>query len=130
MFKTVSKFLLLTILFSMFCFAQSQAQEGSVAVNQDRDIAVLLALKKDINKTKMNYKIQIFSRANDRLGAEKARLDFSESFTDMETSLKYETPNYKIWVGNFKTRLEVDRALLEIKKKFPNAFPIKPKKER
>ena len=35
--------------------------------------------------------------------------------------------NYKIWVGNFKTRLEADRALVKIKRKFSNAFYFKPK---
>ena len=130
MLKTGSKFLFLTAVFSMFFYAQSQAQEGSVVVNQDRDIEVLLAMKKDINRTKVNYKIQIFSRANDRLGAEKARLKFKETFTDWDTEMKYETPNYKIWIGNFKTRLEADRALIEVKKKFNNAFIFKPKREK
>ena len=130
MIRTGSKFLFLTAVFSMFCFAQSQAQEGSVVVNQDRDIEVLLSMKKDINRTKVNYKIQIFSRANDRLGAEKSRSEFKKMFTDWDTKMKYETPNYKIWVGNFKTRLEADRALLEIKKKFNNAFIFKPKREK
>ncbi len=128
MLKTGSKVLILTLLFSMFCFTQSQAQEGAVVVNQDRDIDALLRLKKDVNKTKLNYKIQIFSQANDRLGAEKARLDFKNTFSDWETSMKYETPNYKIWVGDFKTRLEADRALLVIKKEFKSAFIFKPKK--
>ena len=44
--------------------------------------------------------------------------------------MRFETPNYKIWIGNFKTRLEADRALLLIKKKFYSAFVFKPKKEK
>jgi len=130
MLRTGSNFLFLTVVFSMFCYSQSHAQEGSVVVNQDRDIEVLLSMKKDINRTKVNYKIQIFSRANDRLAAEKARSEFRETFTNWDTEMKYETPNYKIWVGNFKTRLEADRALLEIKKKFNHAFIFKPKREK
>ena len=42
--------------------------------------------------------------------------------------MRYETPNYKIWVGNFKTRLEADRALQRIKRAFNSAFIFKPKK--
>ena len=44
--------------------------------------------------------------------------------------MKFETPNYKVWVGNFETRLEADRALRRIKRKFANAFIFKPKKEK
>jgi hypothetical protein len=35
---------------------------------------------------------------------------------------------YKVWVGNFKTRIEAERNLKDIKLKYPNAFLIKPNK--
>ena len=44
------------------------------------------------------------------------------------SEMKYETPNYKIWVGDFRTKIEADRALIAIKKKYPNAFIFTPKK--
>jgi len=44
------------------------------------------------------------------------------------SSLEYETPNYKIWVGNFRSRLEADRALVKVKRKFTSAFIFKPGK--
>ena len=92
------------------------------------ELDFLLKLKKDINRTESNYKIQIFN--GNRSGAEKARSEFRNSFSDWSTSMKYETPNYKIWIGDFKTRLEADRALLKVKKKFGIAFIFKPKKEK
>jgi hypothetical protein len=49
---------------------------------------------------------------------------------EMASKLVYETPNYKIWVGNFRTRLEADRALVKVKSKFPTAFIFKPKKDK
>ena len=128
MLKTASRLLFLTVIFSMFSLSEIHAQEGAIVVNQDSDIDTLLRLKKDVNRTAMNYKIQIYN--GNRAGAEKARLEFRNSFSDWITSMRYETPNYKIWVGNFKTRLEADRALQKIKKKFSNAFRFKPKKEK
>jgi SPOR domain len=125
--KFLIKILLFTFLFSTFCVSETAAQEGFVSVNQDKDIDVLLNLKKEVNKSQSNYKIQIYN--GNRSGAEKTRSEFRNSFSDWPTSLKFETPNYKIWIGNFKTRLEADRALLIIKKKFNNAFIFKPKKE-
>ena len=35
---------------------------------------------------------------------------------------------HKVWVGNFETRIEVEKAMLEIKKKYPTALIIKPSK--
>ncbi|MBN4070112.1 SPOR domain-containing protein [Olleya sp. AH-315-F22] len=126
--KTPTKFLISTVLLILFAIPNLLAQEGVVIVNQDKQIDALLKLKKDINRTEANYKIQIYN--GDREGAEKSRIEFRKSFSDWSTNMKYETPNYKIWIGNFKTRLEADRALLKVKKKFRNAFIFKPKTEK
>ena len=128
MAKTSFKILICFVLFSVFSLNNLLAQEGVVTVNQDRQIDALLKLKADINRTESNYKIQIYN--GNRNGAEKARLEFRRSFTDWSTSMEYETPNYKIWIGNFKTRLEADRVLLRVKNKFGNAFIFQPKKEK
>ena len=128
MIKIGYKFLALTILFSMFLAINIEAQEGTVAVNQDKNIERLIRLKKEVNRTLVNYKIQIFN--GNRVGALKAQTEFRKVFSTWNPSMKYQTPNYKIWVGNFKTKLEADRALIEIKKKFNNAFRFKPKKDK
>ena len=128
MHKIFAKFLLNIVLLALFTISNIYAQQGETTVNQDKQIDALLSLKKDINRTESNYKIQIFN--GNRSSAEKARLEFRNSFSDWSTSMKYETPNYKIWIGSFKTRLEADRALVTVKKKFGNAFVFKPKKEK
>lgn len=117
------------ILISFFLlFLNSMAQEGTIIINQDKEIEALLEIKKDIESSSDRYKIQIFSGAS-RNAAETARKKFYENYADLPSSIEYETPNYKIWVGNFRNRLEADRALLRIKKTFLNAFIFKPKKE-
>lgn len=126
--KKQTKIVLSLAVLTLFSLSNLLAQEGVVTVNQDRQITELIKLKKEVNRTEFNYKIQIYN--GNRSGAENARLEFRKSFSDWSTNIKYETPNYKIWVGNFKTRLEADRALLKVKKKFGNAFIFKPKKEK
>lgn len=118
--------LLLAFLIGIFISNQAQAQSATVEVNQDRQIDALLELKKDLNKREKNFKIQIYN--GNRTGAENARRRFEQSFYGYSVIMEYETPNYKIWVGNFQTRLEADRALLKIKQKFESAFIFKPKK--
>ena len=126
--KTPTKIMLSLAVLTLFSLSNLLAQEGVVTVNQDRQITELIKLKKEVNRTESNYKIQIYN--GNRSGAEDARLEFRKSFSDWSTNMKYETPNYKIWIGNFKTRLEADRALLKVKRKFGNAFIFKPKKEK
>ena len=113
-------------LFTVLVSCSLMAQEGTVTINQDKEIEALLEIKKDIETSSNRYKIQIYSGAS-RGSAEAARSKFSESYSDWPSSIEYETPNYKIWVGNFRNRLEADRALIRIKKTFINAFIFEPK---
>ena len=119
--------LLFLLVFGVF-FNSAKAQEGQVTVNQSEDIDELLKLKKDINRSEQLFKIQIYSGSFS--GVENAKTNFTKHFPGWAISTEFETPNYKIWVGNFKTRLEADRALLRVKKKFSSAFIFKPKKDK
>lgn len=124
--RNSSLILVFTFTFSLYSYSQS----GSLVINQDSKINELLEVKKEINKHESDnerYRINIFSGSLS--GAEAARNKFRHAYSDWNTSLKYETPNYKIYAGSFRSRLEADRALARIKKTFPNAFTLKPKKE-
>jgi uncharacterized protein YpuA (DUF1002 family) len=113
------------VLTTSFCFGQ----QGSVTINQDKKITNLLEIKKEMNKNEIDtdrYKVQIYS--GNRSSAESAQREFNNSFTDWKATIQYETPNFKIWAGNFTTRLEADRALKKIKNKFSSAFIFRPKK--
>ncbi|MEJ6792234.1 MAG: SPOR domain-containing protein [Lacinutrix sp.] len=103
------------------------AQQGTVEINQQPEVITLIELKKEINIEDENserYKIQIYSGS--RQQAESMENKFDVAFNSWASKLEYETPNYKIWVGSFRTRLEAERALIKIKKKFLNAFIFKP----
>ena len=127
-----SSHLKISLLITFFCLIASNyshAQQGQVTINQNEDILTLLNLKKEMNKeSNDNYKIQIYS--GNRSDAESARKEFNNSFSNWQPKIVYETPNFKIWAGNFRTRLEADRALKKIKRTFPNAFIFKPKKDK
>jgi len=104
-----------------------QAQTGEVSIDAHKDIDKLLEYKKDI-KTIDLYKIRIYS--GDRSGAENTKSQASSLYTDWPVLMEYETPNYKIYVGNFLSRLEADRALLTVKKNYPSALILFFKKEK
>jgi hypothetical protein len=106
---------------------QANAQEGKVNIDQDKDISTLLEYKKDLSTVDL-YKIQVYQ--GNRSGAEEAKTKFQSTYDEWPISMEYETPNYKIWVGNFRSRLEADKALIKIKKNYSNAFIFKPKKTK
>jgi hypothetical protein len=122
--------LLLLSFFIVFFFNYSYSQKGKTTIVEDDKIPQMLSLKKSLeeeNKLTVGYTIQLFygekNMANDIIK------QYRNSFTSWPASIKYETPNYKVWAGNFSSRLEADRAIMEIKKKFPTAFILKPERK-
>ncbi|WP_179353077.1 SPOR domain-containing protein [Winogradskyella vidalii] len=111
-----------------FAFTLSmQAQQGEVKITQDSDIDTLLEYKKDIKTSKV-YKIQVYQNV-DPDKAQREKSNFLNLYEDWPVEIVWNTPNYKVWVGNFATQLEADRALAKIKKEYMNAFPFQPKTE-
>ncbi|SDB58274.1 Sporulation related domain-containing protein [Flavobacteriaceae bacterium MAR_2010_188] len=122
----LQKFGIISMIF-MGISVSSYSQKGTVTVDQDKDIAKLLEYKKDL-KTIDFFKIQIFSSSN-RSEADQVKNSFSSSFGQWPVEVIYDTPNFKAQVGNFRTRLEADRAMQQIKSKYSNAFIFKSKKK-
>jgi hypothetical protein len=105
------------------------AQDAKVRVSQDPKFEQLLNDKRKLNvSTSVNdrYKIQIFS--GDSENAKKTLRSFKQEFIDIDGTIVFNTPNYKVWVGNFKTRIEAERNLIDIRKKYKNVLLIKPSK--
>lgn len=126
--KNLSKHNLLYvfILSSFFCTV-SNGQEAKTNVSVDPKIDQLLKEKRKLNSSLFlneGYKIQIFYGNSEE--SKKKLLEFKKEFKDLDGTIIFNSPNYKVWIGNFKTRIEVERAMLDIKKKYPTALIIKP----
>lgn len=123
-----SKFKIFVILtFVSLCQYQleAQTQEGSVRIESSAHIDEMLAQKKDYNKSVekyQGYKIQIY------YGSEKECYEVKEEFTSLfpkiATSIIFSTPQWKLQIGNYRTRLEADHAMLNIKKEYPSAIVL------
>ncbi|MEO1031797.1 MAG: SPOR domain-containing protein [Bacteroidota bacterium] len=113
---------------ALFLSLNLAAQQGEVTIDQDRDIDKLLEFKKDIETTKI-YKIQVYQSV-DPDKAQREKLNFLNAYGEWPVEIVWNTPNYKVWVGNFATRLEADRALAKIKKNYMNAIIFRPKAEK
>lgn len=121
-----NKILILNFLF-LFAGYSGFAQQGQVKIEQDPIIPTLMERKTEMAKNNQlgdRYKIQIFSGNNGE--ASNMIREFRSMYSNYPSSIEYETPNYKVWIGNFRNNLEADRALAEIKANFPAAFRFKP----
>ena len=99
-------------------------QNGNIEINQSNKLDSIIKLKKELNSKIQNLRIQIYSGERDN--AEQIIKEFIEIFNDTTADIIYETPNYKVWVGNYYTQLEADKRLIEIRKKFRSAFIFRP----
>jgi hypothetical protein len=115
--------------FVLFFVEKSTAQISKVSVNQDPKFEQLLNEKRKINSSitiNDRYKIQIFN--GDSENSKKTLNEFKRENKNMDATIVFSTPLYKVWVGNFKTRIEAEKNLNDLRKKYPNAFLIKPNK--
>ena len=113
----------------LFISQKSFSQDGKVTVDQDVKFEQLLNEKRKINSSitiNDRYKIQIFN--GDTENSKKTLIDFKKEFKNLDATIVFSTPLYKVWVGNFKTRIEAEKNLQLLKKRYPTAFLIKPNK--
>ena len=100
------------------------SQDGKVIINMDSTLVKLIDLKKEVNSEIENYKIQIFNGSREE--AENTISEYKIVFNDSSAIIKYEAPNYKIWIGNYYTLIEAEKEILKLRKKYPNAFIFRP----
>lgn len=99
-------------------------QNGKITVNKSNKLDSIIKLKKELNSKIQNLRIQIYN--GDRANAELIMKEYIEIFNDTSANIIYETPNYKVWVGDFYTQLEADGKLKDIRKKYRSSFIFRP----
>ncbi len=96
---------------------------------QDSRLEELLKRHAFINSEKEGipgYRIRIFSESGHeaRNNATNARAEFYEKYPDIEAHLVYDEPNFKVYVGDFRTKSQALKVLSEIDKDYPRAFIV------
>jgi hypothetical protein len=114
-----------------FCFFSINlySQINNINVSQNPKFEKLLNEKRKINASiTVNdiYKIQIYN--GDIESCKKNLVDFKKEFFNLDGTIVFYTPAYKVWVGNFKSRIEAERNLLLLKNKYPTSLIIQPNK--
>jgi len=115
----------------MFLSSKTIAQEATVSIEQDEMVDKLLKERKRLLKSgelKGYQTIQVISGA--LTNARETLKTCKSKFPEYESDIVYETPYYKVWVGEFRNQLDADRALIAISKEHEGAFVLTPKNKK
>ena len=98
--------------------------KDSIVLSTKEKHAALLEAYINFNKARGDYRIQIISGPLEMVNETLENLE--ESFKDWPHSIDFESPSFRLRVGCFKTRLEAERNLIAVRKKYPAAVLLKP----
>ena len=106
----------LLLTFGLAC----QAQVGHVTITGDVTVNQMVERHVELNnkvKTIPGYRVQIasFSGANSKTNAFNLRDRFMLDYPGVQAYIVYDEPNFKVKVGDFRTRLEAYAFLQQIK---------------
>ena len=108
----------------MFFYCSSLA--GQVNINEEAKISRLMnsyiSQSKSSNFTQA-WRIQLIT-TNDRRKMENVRGKFGSLYPGYQITWKHVSPYYHVQVGAYRTKLELQGFLLQLKKDFPNAIPV------
>ncbi len=125
------RFLLTIFAISSCCYLNAQTDTGSVVVYKDpridllvkKQIAINEETTRDSRRTAVGYRILVIS-SNDRNKVFSAKARIYQSFPELKPYLVYQSPYYKLKVGNFKTKEEAEEYKLELSRDFPAGMYI------
>ncbi len=103
---------------------------GKLQIRQDSRITDLLVRHSQINQRKQGldgYRLEIFfsSESNARQQSVRVRNDFNLVFPTIPSYMLFQTPNFKVRIGDFRNKSEALKAKATIESKYPNAFIVK-----
>jgi hypothetical protein len=118
----------------MTMMGQEPVVQGETNIIRDDRVDALLDKHVQINQEfngLTGYRIQIFfdSGSNAKNKANNERRRFMTLFSQTKAYVTFDAPNFKVRVGNFRTRLDAEKFLREIQKHFEMAYVVPSKIE-
>jgi len=122
-------FFFIFILIGNCTFAQQI--KGKVEVIKEPLVDSLIARRFELNKepgvitgfSSMGYRVQIFSGSN-RKSAYSAQSHLQDQYPELRTYIIYNEPNFKVRAGDFRTRMEAEKLIQELRPSFSSLFII------
>jgi septal ring-binding cell division protein DamX len=91
--------------------------------NTSNNVKNLIEKKRSFNKQYgYGYRVQVYY--GDETKARSTESKFKINFPNVFIKLDYEQPYWKVQVGNYKTKLEADKAVINFSEKFSGLIVI------
>lgn len=106
----------------------TQTGSNKIQIIGDKHIEELLAKYIDNNARKntiTGYRLRIFSQSTQNVAREnayKAKAKFLDNFSDVNIEVDFIAPDWVVYVGKFRNRIDAFRLKKQIENIFPNAF--------
>jgi len=103
---------------------------GKLQIRQDPRITDLLIRHSQINQRKHGFegfRLEIYFNSDSKAREIAARVknEFNLVFPDIPSYLLFQTPNFKVRIGDFRNKSEALKTKAYIASKYPNAFIVK-----
>ena len=101
-------------------------EDSSIVITSDSRLDDLVKKQKELNQQKQTipgYRIQIYFGSN-RPKANELKQDFLNRHPEAAAYLTYQQPNFKVRVGDFRTRLEAQKFLKNIEGQYATSFVV------
>lgn len=125
------KFWILSLFTVISLSSLAQTDSSSVVVHKDPRIDLLVKKQIEINeittrnnrRSAQGYRIQVIS-TNNRTKAMEAKTKIYQHFPELKAYLMYQSPFFKLKVGNFTERQEAESYLRNILTLFPTGVYV------
>jgi len=118
--------LIILLIITAACWTSGAAQSGTIIIHKDTKIDRLLdfyAAHENSIEEMQGYRIQIMAGTS-RDKAYKMQGNFNYAYPQFRSYLQYNSPYFKIRVGDFTDRLSAHRFLQQVKQKYPGSFIV------
>lgn len=122
---------ILVLFVSISLSSLAQTDSNNIVVHKDPRIDLLVKKQIEINefttrnsrRSAQGYRIQVIS-TNNRTKALEAKTKIYQRFPELKTYLMYQSPFFKLKVGNFLDRQDAENFLQDIMQLFPTGVYV------
>lgn len=104
------------------------AQNGEISIEQDASITRLLEVYKISNSESGFFTIQVGFGSYTKAEELKQQVDID--FPDLKSKIIFDSPTYRVQIGQFRSKLEAERKFKEVRIKYPESLLLKPEKTK
>src|SRR5262249_48697727 len=106
--------------------AQTAEKDSAVVITKDQRLNELIEKQKEINILKQSisgYRVQVYF-GRDRQKVNDLKQEFAAKHPEQNAYVTYQLPNFKVRVGDFRTRLEASKFLKQIENEYTSCFIV------